>query len=192
MDGWSEEANGVLWGDRAVVVTWPPIDGVVEVLGQSDVVTWEAEYLPGNSLQIARTSRPQPGRDRSMSTPVRSAVTTVVSTWLTTAHSSFRSWAIPHHIVRRFGEPGLGRRAGVAAVPAVVDQNDGETSLGEGVSGWDPAGPVTPVSGEQDDHRCAGRCSRHSLPGCRVVSTGAGDAYFDPPRGGGPGSWAGK
>jgi hypothetical protein len=47
MDGWSEEANGVLWGDRAVVVTWPPIDGVVEVLGQSDVVTWEAEYLPG-------------------------------------------------------------------------------------------------------------------------------------------------
>jgi hypothetical protein len=24
------------------------------------------------------------------------------------------------------------------------------------------------------------------------VSTGAGDAYFDPPRGGGPGSWAGK
>ncbi len=47
MDGWSEEVDGVRWGDRSVVVTWPPIDGVVEVLGQSDVVTWEAEYPPG-------------------------------------------------------------------------------------------------------------------------------------------------
>lgn len=47
MDGWSEEQNGVRWGDRSVVVTWPPIDGVVEVIEQSDLVTWETDYPPG-------------------------------------------------------------------------------------------------------------------------------------------------
>lgn len=47
MAGWSEELNSVRWGDRVVVVTWPPVDGVVEVLGQSDVVIWEAEHPPG-------------------------------------------------------------------------------------------------------------------------------------------------
>ena len=47
MEGWSEEQNGVRWGDRSVVVTWPPINGAVDVIEQSDVVTWEAEYPPG-------------------------------------------------------------------------------------------------------------------------------------------------
>jgi len=47
MDGWSEEVNGVRWGDRTVVVTWPPIGGVVEVLAQFEAVTSEVEYPPG-------------------------------------------------------------------------------------------------------------------------------------------------
>ncbi|MGH8944840.1 MAG: hypothetical protein ACRDVL_01665 [Acidimicrobiia bacterium] len=47
MDSWSEELNDVRWGDRSVVVTWPPVNGVVEVLEHSEVVTWEAEYPPG-------------------------------------------------------------------------------------------------------------------------------------------------
>lgn len=47
MDGWSEELSGVRWGDRSVVVAWPPVDGAVEVLGQSAAATWEVEYPPG-------------------------------------------------------------------------------------------------------------------------------------------------
>jgi hypothetical protein len=35
MDDWSEEAQGVRWGERSVVVTWPPVDGVVEVIDHS-------------------------------------------------------------------------------------------------------------------------------------------------------------
>ena len=46
MDGWSENLNGVRWGDRSVVVTWPPIDGRVEVIANSEAVFWEVDYPP--------------------------------------------------------------------------------------------------------------------------------------------------
>ena len=41
MDGWSEESQGVRWGQRSVTVTWPPVNGVVEVIDDS-------EYAPPN------------------------------------------------------------------------------------------------------------------------------------------------
>ncbi len=40
MEGWTEEASGVRWGEQTLVVTWPPVDGAVEVISQS-----EASYL---------------------------------------------------------------------------------------------------------------------------------------------------
>ncbi len=43
MDGWSEETNGVRWGERSVLVTWPPIDGKVQVLGQSEITPFNLE-----------------------------------------------------------------------------------------------------------------------------------------------------
>lgn len=46
MEGWSEEMNHVRWGDRSVVVTWPPIDGVVDVVSDSPIVAWDAAYPP--------------------------------------------------------------------------------------------------------------------------------------------------
>ncbi|MDJ0665412.1 MAG: hypothetical protein QNJ75_12745 [Acidimicrobiia bacterium] len=36
MEGWSEEANGVRWGERSVIVTWPPADGFVELIDDSE------------------------------------------------------------------------------------------------------------------------------------------------------------
>jgi hypothetical protein len=48
MDGWSEEASGVRWGERSVVVTWPPVDGFVEVLDQSQYAPPALEYPPGD------------------------------------------------------------------------------------------------------------------------------------------------
>lgn len=47
MTGWSEELNGVRWGVRTVVVTWPPVGGVVELIAQSEPVLWESDYPPG-------------------------------------------------------------------------------------------------------------------------------------------------
>ena len=35
LDGWSEEANGVRWGERKVTVVWPPVDGRVEAVYDS-------------------------------------------------------------------------------------------------------------------------------------------------------------
>ena len=49
MGGWSEELNGVRWGDRTVVVTWPPIDGVVTVVADSAFVPFDVE-LPHDQL----------------------------------------------------------------------------------------------------------------------------------------------
>ncbi|HEX5630169.1 MAG TPA: hypothetical protein VFY15_00780 [Acidimicrobiia bacterium] len=46
MGGWSQELNGVRWGDRAMVVTWPPIDGVVTVVADSAFVPWDVEFPP--------------------------------------------------------------------------------------------------------------------------------------------------
>ena len=46
MEGWSEEMNGVRWGDRSVVVTWPPIDGIVNVVSDSPVIAWEVVFPP--------------------------------------------------------------------------------------------------------------------------------------------------
>lgn len=54
MDGWSEEVSGVRWGDRSVVVTWPPVGGVVEVVGHSEVVPWEPEYPPTALPEVCR------------------------------------------------------------------------------------------------------------------------------------------
>ena len=47
MDGWSQEANGVRWGEQTVTVTWPPLVDLVEVISQSDPVRWDVEYPPG-------------------------------------------------------------------------------------------------------------------------------------------------
>jgi len=47
MDGWSEEASGVRWGEQTVVVTWPPVDGAVQVESQSDAVFPSIDYPPG-------------------------------------------------------------------------------------------------------------------------------------------------
>jgi hypothetical protein len=46
MEGWSQELNGVRWGDRSVVVTWPPIDGIVTVVSDSPVIVWEVGFPP--------------------------------------------------------------------------------------------------------------------------------------------------
>lgn len=46
MEGWSEEWNGVRWGDRSVVVTWPPIHGIVNVVADSPVVSWDVAFPP--------------------------------------------------------------------------------------------------------------------------------------------------
>jgi hypothetical protein len=44
MEGWSEELYGVQWGDRSVVVTWPPIDGIVTVVADSPLIPWDVEF----------------------------------------------------------------------------------------------------------------------------------------------------
>ena len=35
MDGWSQSAQGVSWGDRNLVVAWPPVDGHLELLSDA-------------------------------------------------------------------------------------------------------------------------------------------------------------
>ncbi len=47
MEGWSEEVNGVRWGERSVVVTWPPVDGAVELLDQGEYAPPDIGYPPG-------------------------------------------------------------------------------------------------------------------------------------------------
>ncbi len=48
MEGWSEEASGVRWGEQSVVVTWPPVDGAVQVLSQSEALASpDLVYPPG-------------------------------------------------------------------------------------------------------------------------------------------------
>lgn len=47
MSGWSEEAQGVRWGDRRVVVTWPPVDGHIQLLEESEPKYERLVYPPG-------------------------------------------------------------------------------------------------------------------------------------------------
>ncbi|MEA3501198.1 MAG: hypothetical protein U9R47_00360 [Actinomycetota bacterium] len=47
MSGWSDEAQGVSWGDRTVIVTWPPIDGHVRLIEDSEPHHSEFVYPPG-------------------------------------------------------------------------------------------------------------------------------------------------
>ncbi|MDJ0496285.1 MAG: hypothetical protein QNJ75_07635 [Acidimicrobiia bacterium] len=46
MDGWSEETSGVRWGQRSVLVTWPPLDGFVAVLDQYEYAPPDLGYPP--------------------------------------------------------------------------------------------------------------------------------------------------
>lgn len=46
MEGWTEEAQGVRWGDRGVIVTWPPEDGEVQLLEQFPYDPPVFEYPP--------------------------------------------------------------------------------------------------------------------------------------------------
>jgi len=47
MDGWADEANGVRWGDRSVVVSWPPFDGAVEVFADGEFGPPDVVFPPG-------------------------------------------------------------------------------------------------------------------------------------------------
>lgn len=49
MGEWSEEANGVRWGERTVTVTWPPVDGVVELIEDTPIEILEYD-LPMSDL----------------------------------------------------------------------------------------------------------------------------------------------
>ena len=53
LDGWSQEAGGVRWGDRTVAVSWPPVDGQVRLLS-------DGPYAPRSG---SSPSRPAPGED---------------------------------------------------------------------------------------------------------------------------------
>ena len=39
MNGWSESAQGIRWGERTVTVRWPPVDGRLEVVEDSEPET---------------------------------------------------------------------------------------------------------------------------------------------------------
>ncbi len=47
MTGWTEERNGVRWGERSIVVTWPPVNGSVETVADSGTRGIEGVYPPG-------------------------------------------------------------------------------------------------------------------------------------------------
>ncbi len=47
MVAWAEQQNGVQWGERSVVVTWPPVDEVVEVVSDGEPVPIDAVFPPG-------------------------------------------------------------------------------------------------------------------------------------------------
>lgn len=47
LTGWTEEAGGVRWGERTVVVTWPPIDGHVQLVEDSEPRYEGVVYPPG-------------------------------------------------------------------------------------------------------------------------------------------------
>ncbi len=47
MSGWAEQAQGVRWGERAVSVSWPPVDNHVQLLGDAPIDRTEFTYPPG-------------------------------------------------------------------------------------------------------------------------------------------------
>ena len=47
MTGWTEEARGVRWGERTVVVTWPPVDGHIQLVSDTEPEFPEYVYPPG-------------------------------------------------------------------------------------------------------------------------------------------------
>lgn len=47
MTGWTEEAQGVQWGERTVSVTWPPVDDHVQLISASEPEYTEYVYPPG-------------------------------------------------------------------------------------------------------------------------------------------------
>lgn len=47
MSGWTEEVGGVRWGERTVIVRWPPVDGFVRLVSDSEPQYGEYVYPPG-------------------------------------------------------------------------------------------------------------------------------------------------
>ena len=47
LSGWSEEAQGVRWGERTVVVTWPPVDDHIQLISDTEPEHPEYVYPPG-------------------------------------------------------------------------------------------------------------------------------------------------
>jgi len=47
MSGWTEEAQGVRWGERTVVVTWPPVDDHIQLISDTEPEYPEYVYPPG-------------------------------------------------------------------------------------------------------------------------------------------------
>ena len=47
MTGWTEEAQGVRWGERTVSVTWPPLEDHVQLISASEPEYTEYVYPPG-------------------------------------------------------------------------------------------------------------------------------------------------
>jgi hypothetical protein len=41
---WAEEEQGVRWGERNVIVTWPPVDGRVELVSHAPFAAAEVDY----------------------------------------------------------------------------------------------------------------------------------------------------
>ena len=50
MGDWSEEAQGVRWGERTVVVSWPPVDGHVQLLQESAALFLQDYVFPPTEL----------------------------------------------------------------------------------------------------------------------------------------------
>lgn len=49
MGDWSDEAQGVRWGERTVVVSWPPVDGHVQLLDEAEA-RFQDYVFPGAEL----------------------------------------------------------------------------------------------------------------------------------------------
>lgn len=47
MVGWTEEAQSVRWGERTVVVTWPPVDDHIQLISDREAEFLEYVYPPG-------------------------------------------------------------------------------------------------------------------------------------------------
>lgn len=90
MDGWSEEMGGVRWGDRSVVVTWPPVDGAVEIVADSPITAWEIDFPPTELPAECRDVETAAGVGTINEYARSSALAAAASTWPTTGPSSCR------------------------------------------------------------------------------------------------------